>query len=168
MTTSFTELKEYEDLGSHHVESEDLMRDSSEAERLISHPVHISDSRPSPSAFIPFCSLCGDLTILGRKSPRFPVPVCVAFREKIVGDQLCYQAQLSRYGRGKEILQEGLSMVIDMNREYDVKNLLTRNSNTKLKDPYTFKAYPETKEERSFSIRLGTISKSYFILPSQN
>ena len=161
MTTSFTELQDYEDLKYHIIGSEDLLRDSSEVERLISHPVHISDSRPSPSAFIPFCSLGGDLTILGRKSPRFPVPVCAAFREKIVGGQLCYQAQLSRYGRGvgwKETLQERLSVVIDLNQEYDVKNLLVKNRNTKQSVPNTFKAYPKSNEHNSFSIILETIS----------
>ena len=163
MTNSFSELQKYEDLKSHQVTSEDLLKESSEVERLISHPVDISDSRASPSAFIPFCSLGGDLTILGRKSPRFPVPVCAAFREKIVGGQLCYQAQLNRYGRGrgggwKETLQEGLSLVIDTNLEYDVKNLLVQNRNTKQTDPNTFKAYPKSSEHDSFSIILETIS----------
>ena len=161
MTTSFTELQEYEDLKSHQVRSEELLRDSSEVERLISHPVHIEDSRPSPSAFIPFCSLGGDLASLGRKSPYFTMPVCAAFREKIVGGQLCYQAQLPRYGRGgwKETLQKGLSLVIDINQEYDVKSLLSRNINTKQSDPNTFTAYPKSNEQNSFSIILGTISK---------
>ena len=68
-----------------------------EVERLINHPVHIEDSLASPSAFIPFCSLGGDLAILGRKSPSFSVPVCAAFREKIVGGQLCYETHLSAY-----------------------------------------------------------------------
>ena len=163
MTNSFSELQKYEDLKSHQVALEDLLRESSEVKRLISHPVDISDSRPSPSAFIPFCSLGGDLTILGRKSPRFSVPVCAAFREKIVGGQLCYQAQLNRYGRGrgvgwKETLQEGLSLVIDTNLEYDVKNLLVQNRNTKQTDPNTFKAYPKSSEHDSFSIILETIS----------
>ena len=164
MTTSFTELQEYEDLKSHQVGSEELLRDSSEVERLISHPVHIEDSRESPSAFIPFCSLGGDLTILGRKSPHFTVPVCAAFREKIVGGQLCYQAQLHRYGRGgwKETLQKGLSLVIDTNQEYDVRNLLTRNTNKQIMDPKTFEAYPQSNEQDSFSILLETISKPFY------
>ena len=167
MTTSFTELQEFEDLKSHQVGSEDLLRDSSEVERLINHPVHIEDSLASPSAFIPFCSLGGDLAILGRKSPSFTVPVCAAFREKIVGGQLCYQAHLGRYSRElgwKEALQEqeGLSLVIDTNQEYDVKNLLTRNINTKQSDPNTFKAYPQSNELHSFSILLGTISKRLY------
>ena len=138
------------------------MRDSSEVERLINHPVHIDDSRASPSAFIPFCSLGGDLEILGRKSPSFSVPVCAAFREKMVGGQLCYEAQLGSYGSEggwREALQEGLSLVIDTNQEYDVKNLMTRNRNNKQIDPNTFKAYPQSNEqEKSFSILLGTIS----------
>ena len=131
-------------------------------EGIINHPVHISD-RTKISAFIPFCSLGGDLTRLGRKSPRFTVPVCAAFKEKIVGGQLCYQAQLPRYARGegwKEALQKGLSLVIDINKEYDFKNLLTRNRNTQIKDPKTFEAYPQSNEQKnSFSILLGTISK---------
>ena len=138
-----------------------LLRDSSEGARLISHPAHIEDSRPSPSAFIPFCSLGGDLAVLGRKSPRFSVPVCAVFTEKIVGGQLCYEAQLGRYSRGagwEETLQRGLSLVIDTNEEYDVKHLFTRLRTNNRKDPNTFLAYEETKERSSFSILLGTIS----------
>ena len=165
MTTSFTELQEYEELKSHQVGSEELLRDSSEVERLISHPVHIEDCLTSPSAFIPFCSLGGDLARLGRKSPRFTVPVCAAFREKIVGGQLCYEAQLPRYDSGgdwEEALQKGLSLVIDTNQEYDIKNLLTRNRKTQQIDPNTFKAYPQSNEHDSFSIYLGTISKRLY------
>ena len=102
------------------------------------------------------------MEILGRKSPRFSVPVCAAFREKIVGSQLCYEAHLSSYGKRmgwKEALQEGLSLVIDTNEEYDVRNLLGRNRKTKIQDTNTFKAYPQSKEESSFSILLGTISR---------
>ena len=81
------------------------------------------------------------------------MPVCAAFREKIVGGQLCYQAHLGRHDGGV-----GLSLVIDTNQEYDVKNLLNRNRNTKIKDPKTFDAYPESEKESIFSILLGTIS----------
>ena len=79
----------------------------------------------------------------------------------MVGGQLCYEAQLGSYGREvgwKEALQGGLSLVIDTNEEYDVKNLLAGNRNTKIDYLNTFKAYPEFKEHRSFSILLGTIS----------
>ena len=171
MTTSFTELQEYEDLKSHQGESEDLLRDSSEVERLINHPVHIEDSLASPSAFIPFCSFGGNLAILGRKSPSFSVPVCAAFREKIVGGQLCYEAPLAGYGRmkgerwmRKEALKKGLSLVIDTNQEYDVKNLLTKKRNPKINDRKTFDAYLESEEETSFSILLGSISMYTFII----
>ena len=102
--------------------------------------------------------------MLGRKSPSFSVPVCDAFREKIVGGQLCYEAHLARYSSmvgWKEALQEGLSLVIDINQEYDVKNLLTRKRNIKQIDPNTFKAYQKSNQQRSFSILLGTISILY-------
>ena len=87
--------------------------------------------------------------------------MCAAFREKIVGGQVCYEAELSRYSREvcwKKALQKGLSLVIDINPEYDVRNLLTRNVKTKIKDPKAFEAYPESEEKSSFSITLGTIS----------
>ena len=86
----------------------------------------------------------------------------------MIGGQLCYEAQLGSYGREggwREALQEGLSLVIDTNQEYDVKNLMTRNRNNKQIDPNTFKAYPQSNEqENSFSILLGTISNCCIVI----
>ena len=88
------------------------------------------------------------MEILGRKSPRFSVPVCA-------------EADLGSYGRRlgwREALQGGLSLAIDTNEEYDVKNLLTRNREKKINQPNIFKAYPDSREQSDFSILLGTIS----------
>ena len=60
--------------------------------------------------------------------------------------------------RVSESIRKGLSLVIDTNQEYDVKNLLARRRNPKLIDPNTFKAYQVSNQQKSFSILLGTIS----------
>ena len=66
---------------------------------LISHPVHILDEtgEVSPSAFIPFCSFGGNMSLLGRKVNGFQDPVCSAFTRKIVNNQLCYEIDLNRF-----------------------------------------------------------------------
>ena len=135
---------------------------------LISHPVHILDEtgEVSPSAFIPFCSFGGNMSLLGRKVDGFQDPVCSAFTRKIVNNQLCYEVDLNRFRDQvdwQESLQSGLSLVIDTNDEYDVRKLLTENGNIKTEenklDPYQNKQL-----QGKFSIFLKTISKSLFPL----
>ena len=66
--------------------------------------------------------------------------------------------------RVSESIRKGLSLVIDTNQEYDVKNLLTKKRNPKINDRKTFDAYLESEEETSFSILLGSISMYTFII----
>ena len=65
----------------------------------MNHPVHIltKDNKTSPSSFIPFCEFGGDMSTVGVKIDQFDVPVCNAFRDKIVNDQLCYEVDLKRF-----------------------------------------------------------------------
>ena len=51
----------------------------------------------------------------------------------MVGGDICYQADLKQVKKlhWKETLQRGLSLIIDTNDEYDVKNLMERKSREK-------------------------------------
>ena len=53
---------------------------------LGAHPVHISSE--APSSFIPFCSLGGNMTAVGKILPNFPVPVCSRFEPFLLNDQV--------------------------------------------------------------------------------
>ena len=135
---------------------------------LISHPVHILDETGefSPSAFIPFCSFGGNKTLLGRKAKGFQDPVCSAFTRKIVNNQLCYEVDLNRFRDQvdwKESLQSGLSLVIDTNDEYDVRNLMTEDGNIKIVEDKLNSYCPKNLKDK-FSILLKTISKCLFPL----
>ena len=130
-----------------------------------SNPVHILEEtgEVSPSAFIPFCSFGGNMSLLGRKVEGFQDPVCNAFTGKIVNNQLCYEVDLNRFRDQvdwEESLQSGLSLVIDTNEEYDVRKLLTDDGKTNsLEDKLDF--YHNKNKQGKFSIMLKTISK-YF------
>ena len=78
--------------------------------RLINHPVHITTDRDvlSPSAFIPFCAFGGEMSPLGRKIDQFSSPVCDAFKEHILEDQLCYELDVNKY-------RSNLSSQMDIN-----------------------------------------------------
>ena len=81
----------------------------------------------SPSAFIPFCELAGDASLLGRRVAGFDVPVCDKFEPTVVEGQICYRLETDRYfkqlrreggGDGKE---EGLTLLLDYNEERSIQ-----------------------------------------------
>ena len=84
----------------------------------------------SPSAFIPFCELAGDASLLGRRVAGFDVPVCDKFEPTVVEGQICYRLETDRYfkqlrrrkeggGDGKE--REGLTLLLDYNEERNIQ-----------------------------------------------
>ena len=89
---------------------------------MSTHPPHIVDDHNnlSPSAFIPFCSLAGNLSILGQVVPSFSIPVCTAFKPTIVRDKLCYKVDLNQVNDKvdmKELMTHGLSFLMDYNED---------------------------------------------------
>ena len=94
----------------------------------------------------------------------FSLPVCRLFRERPVGGQVCYQADLNRFDRSnwETSLHRGLSLIIDTNDEYDVMNLIERNSLEESGDIRGFDSYIQTAEENSFHMTLQTISRFTF------
>ena len=87
-------------------------------QRLSNHPVHIiaEDGSLNPSAMIPFCEL-GNMSITGVRLEQFSLPVCQAFKRKILNDQLCYEIDLNEYKQyyTTEIFKKGFSFVVDLN-----------------------------------------------------
>ena len=132
---------------------------------MINHPVHIAP-KTGLSSFIPFCSFGGVLDLTGRQNTG-DFPVCRLFTEKIVQGQLCYQADLNQFkhlvkwNKWRDALQEGLSIVIDTNDEYDVKNILEKQSLDKNYQMEIFPIYKQSRNFNSFKIILKTISNFY-------
>ena len=94
------------------------------------------------------------------------VPICGLFTEKIVKGQVCYEADLNQFKdlvNWEDALQEGLSLVIDTNDEYDVKNILEEQSLVRNHQLEIFPIYKQSKNFNSFKMMLQTISNSYII-----
>ena len=89
------------------------------------HPVHLVDKNgnPHPSAFIPFCDLGGNMTILGRRIKGINIPVCNIFRGKFHNNQLCYEIDVNRFKNRvdpKQIFRHGLTFIVDLNRNRQI------------------------------------------------
>ena len=90
------------------------------------------------------------------------LPVCGLFTEKIVEGQLCYEADLNQFKslvKWRDALQDGLSMVIDTNDEYDVKNILEKQALDRNDQMEIFPIYKQSKNFNSFRMMLQTISR---------
>ena len=48
--------------------------------------VHIDNA--TSSSFIPFCSIGGNVSVVGKKDPNFPVHVCSCFQPYMMNDQV--------------------------------------------------------------------------------
>ena len=86
------------------------------------HPPHIVDTQNnfSPSAFIPFCSFAGNLSIVGKVVPRFTIPVCTIFSPTVVRDKLCYQVDLNQVKDQvdlRKLMTHGFSFLLDYNED---------------------------------------------------
>ena len=129
----------------------------------MNHPVHIldRDGNLSPSSFIPFCSFGGDLSLMGTEADMFPIPVCNSFREKSFNGQLCYEADINKYkGRvdWQNSLQTGLSFVVDINEEYNIKKIIFDEVTKQNSDEDLLNAFTKSEVLKTFSVHLQTIS----------
>ena len=87
------------------------------------HPVHIVDEKKnySPSAFIPFCSFAGNLSVMGARVSKFDLPVCDKFRPVILEGQLCYQVDVNQFMNQidrKKLMSHGLVFMMDYNSNW--------------------------------------------------
>ena len=90
--------------------------------KVKNHPVHLisKDGKKSPSSFIPFCDFGGNMSAMGTLIDHFDVPVCNAFGEKILNDQLCYEVDLNIFtnkGNIEKELKSGFAFIIDYNED---------------------------------------------------
>ena len=173
MTTGSSELKQYPRLKNHQVNQElskiiyfyELTKNnllvSPDIEELVNNPVHITEE--TYSAFIPFCSFGASMEHVGQKFTNFAIPVCRLFREKVVAGQVCYEADLSQFRKRvnwKEALLTGLTLIIDTNEEFDVKNIMEKINSEKKKTGKSLNV-KNYKKENSFTVMLKTISMIY-------
>ena len=94
--------------------------------------LHSGQNGTNPTAFIPFCSLGYNLEALSNKTDNFSVPVCTGFTKTIMDGQLCYEVDASRFlGDVNKDMAEfqkvGLSLLVDTNSEYDMRQVLPNN-----------------------------------------
>ena len=87
---------------------------------ITNHPVHIVDEKNNylPSAFIPFCSFAGNLSVMGARVSKFDLPVCDKFRPVIIEGQLCYQVDVNQFMNQidrKKLMSHGLVFMMDYN-----------------------------------------------------
>ena len=161
LTTGEEETHQLQEIRDHQLElalSESL--GSPEIEKLVNHPVHISDHN-SLSSFIPFCS--SGAAVSGKTSSSFTLPVCEIFREKILNGQLCYEADVDSYLREHETwdqtLDLGFNFIVDFNEEYDVKNLIPTQKSKEKWPPSSSTLYLQARTDQIFDIMLNTISQ---------
>ena len=114
----------------------------------------------SPSAFIPFCDFGGNMLGMGVKIDKFDVPVCNAFQEKILNDQLCYEVDLKRFSREDNIKRElklGLNLLLDYNEDRQVNS--EEVDDTVGSGLYNRRMIAQNKEGQHANIYLNTIGE---------
>ena len=116
---------------------------------VTNHPVHIVDlkGKISPSAFIPFCQFgLTEVSSIGLNIDQFSIPVCNIFRETILVDQLCYQADIKDYllEPKSEDFKTGFTFLVDNNLD---RQIATTKENSVLLDNN-----PNLSEIKTFSL----------------
>jgi hypothetical protein len=103
--------------------------------QLISnHPAHImidGQEEISPSAFIPFCSVGGDKSVMGKHHDKFNIPICNKFRPTILEGQRCYKVDVNEHRfkvDKKKMVHEGIDFLLDYNFDRMMKVEESRNT----------------------------------------
>ena len=101
---------------------------------IINHPVHIitKDNQTSPSAFIPFCDIGGNLSAMGTKMENFDLPVCNSFVATNLHDQVCYEIDLKRFvdrNNIERVMKQGFNFIMDYNEDRQLA--FDKHNNTK-------------------------------------
>ena len=127
---------------------------------LSNHPPHLISPTPGllpPSAFIPFCSLGGDMTQSGQYIQGLSLPVCTAFLPVLHRGQLCFRVSQSSLdllsNHGGAGVKNSLKFLLDTNAERSSAILNKSNDNSTMDlDPEDF---PEDDHAR---IHIQTLS----------
>ena len=134
----------------------------SETIRKVSHPAHITElqGRKSPSAFIPFCSFGGNMSVVGQNTDQFEHPTCNSFKETILEGNLCYEIDPSKFESEKNLEKSkniGLSLLIDNNEEYDTRKIVLKGESTTNQEDFT-ESFVRFEERQKIMIHIQTIS----------
>ena len=101
---------------------------------------------------------------MGAATDLLPVPVCTSFREKHYNGQLCYEVDVNQYKEKVDwqtSLQTGLSFVVDINEEYDMKKIIFDKAIKEDPNEDLLNAFAKPEVSKSFSVHLQTISRKY-------
>ena len=112
-----------------------------------------------PSSLIPFCAVSGDMDAVGTRIQNFSLPVCDAFYPEVIEKQLCYSVNLNNHieevavggkkGMCRSVdianistyiipVYQGLSLLIDLNKERIVNQKKCISSNDKFLSKKSF------------------------------
>ena len=120
-----------------------------------------TENQLSPSSFIPYCEFGGDTSAVGVKIDNFDFPVCKSFQAKVLNDQLCYEVDLEKIVKEKNIdvdkaLKSGLSFVLDYNED---RQIVFEDQVSQNKDINLAKRIVESEQEEHAFIYLNTIGE---------
>ena len=99
------------------------------------------------------------MSAMGTSIDRFDVPVCNAFREKILNDQLCYEVDLNNFtnkGNIEKELRSGFAFIIDYNED---RQFTFDMEDTSEKDEDLVSKIVKSDDEGHAYIYLNTIGK---------
>ena len=100
------------------------------------------------------------MTAMGSESPHFNVPVCKAFTEVVLDNQICYQVDLNVYERkdGK-YLDSSLTFMVDENpeRQFSAGSRVRSEVGENILD-YTSHRSTETQKTMVYIGTLGIMS----------
>ena len=150
---------------------------------ITNHPVHIVDlkGKISPSAFIPFCQFgLTEISSIGLNIDQFSIPVCNIFRETILVDQLCYQADIKDYllEPNSEDFKTGFTFLVDNNLDRQIatttENSVLLDNNPNLSEyqfvlQFTYnKRFLDRRlfqfiKQNEVKIHIGTLGKIYLM-----
>ena len=87
---------------------------------MVNHPPHI---RNSLSSFIPFCEVNGDMLAVGERIENFSLPVCRAFKRKVLDDRLCYQLDTNSLKLNSTSDLNEILFIMDYNEDRSLNDL---------------------------------------------
>ena len=127
-----------------------ILVDTKYIHTISNHPPHILNDQNylSPSAFIPFCSFAGNISIMGETLPNFSIPVCTKFSPTVLKGQLCYQVDVNQFKDqidSKKLMSHGLIFLMDYNEDRVGLNLSTDSVDGK--DLGDMRDHDDTKKE---------------------
>lgn len=130
-------------------------------QKVTSNPIHIldDDGRLSPSAFVPFCEIGGDISKMSQKIYQFSFPVCNSLKPRVLNDRLCYSLNPNDFIKDPDDIKRGLLLVIDYNMDRQINFMSQNVVGITQGSSITSKATEATDSKDKVSIHLDTLGK---------